>query len=351
MGGSEKIFDVEEYIRRATSFHEDKDRAEKLSTKMGYLNSLCSTLEEKVFFRAVYQELFPDDKVTIDLLDRLINGAFKEEKDEWMFQEIDTVEELDTFSKNLRKKVKAIIKQLQRHQLAQIERMRRKNREIREKEEKFIKDRDEKYNANVKDVVDKDKLLHDLKRLSVDDRRKLLAELGDNSKTIIQEKDLYGIKGLTAAQKAMIVGKTIEQLTPEIRRELGIDSLFRSAPAPDMRGGIGGDGFVRGVPSRGLGRGLGNDSLFMSSPEQEKAYRRKERDFNELVEGGLTRPPKRRHHELTLKEFENAVPPTPKFRKNLNKMPSEMERKRLHEINKEIGEMAPHLGGPPQRMR
>ena len=306
---TEKIFDVEEYIRRATSFHEDKDRAEKLSTKVGYLNSLCSTLEEKIFFRAVYEELFPDDKVTIDLLDRLINGAFKEEKDEWMFQEIDTVEELDTFSKNLKKRVKSIIKQLQRHQLAQIERMRRKNREIREKEEKLIQERDEKYNVNVKEMVDTDRLLYDLKRMSVEDRKRLFEQLGDNPKAVIQEKDLYGIKGLTDIQKKRLIGKTIEQLTPEIRRELGIDALFSElAPTP---------------------------------------HHHRRRDMHELAER-MNRPPRRPAREMNEREFEVQRLETPAPRKNLNKIPHGRERQKFIDAYKEMNKNGPILDGPPQ---
>jgi len=306
---TEKIFDVEEYIKRATSFHEDKDRAEKLSTKVGYLNSLCSTLEEKIFFRAVYEELFPDDKVTIDLLDRLINGAFKEEKDEWMFQEIDTVEELDTFSKNLKKRVKSIIKQLQRHQLAQIERMRRKNREIREKEEKLIQERDEKYNVNVKEMVDTDRLLYDLKRMSVEDRRRLFAQLGDNPKAVIQEKDLYGIKGLTDIQKKRLIGKTIEQLTPEIRRELGIDALFSElAPTP---------------------------------------HHHRRRDMHEFAER-MNRPSRRLAREMNEREFEVQKQENPTPRKNLNKIPHGRHRQEFLDAYKEMNKNGPILDGPPQ---
>jgi hypothetical protein len=309
---TDKIFDVEEYVRRATSFHEDKDRAEKLSTKVGYLNSLCSTLEEKIFFRAVYEELFPDDKVTIDLLDRLINGSFKEEKDEWMFQEIDTVEELDAFSKNLKKRVKSILKQLQRHQLAQIDRMRRRNRETREKEEKFIKERDEKYNANVKEAVDTDRLLYDLKRLSVEDRRKLLAELGENPRGIIQEKDLYGIKGLTDTQKRRLIGKTIEQLTPEIRRELEIDGLF---------GGL--------------------------AAVTRNNHRNK--NLNELAEQ-FNRPPRKSIHGRA-REFDNYRLIESDLHKNLNKTPIERERQKFVETYRQMGKNGPNLGGPPQLSR
>ena len=49
--GEERKFDIEEYVMKAEAFHKDKERAEKLSKKKGYLNSLCSKLEEKIFFK------------------------------------------------------------------------------------------------------------------------------------------------------------------------------------------------------------------------------------------------------------------------------------------------------------
>ncbi|MBE5755160.1 MAG: hypothetical protein E7341_00560 [Clostridiales bacterium] len=306
--GRDKVFDVEEYVKKATSFHEDKDRAEKLSTKVGYLNSLCESLEEKVFFRAVYEELFPEDKITIDLLDRLINGAFKEEKDEWMFQEIDTFEELDTFSKNLKKRVKSILKQLQRHQLAQIDRMRKRNREQREREEKFIKERDEKYNANVKDAVDKDRLLYDLKRLSVEDRRKLLAELSENPRGIIQENDLYGIKGLTDAQKKRMVGKTVEQLDPEIRRLLEEGGLFRDLGGP---------------------------------------LHHKKRDLEPMFDH-LDKFAKRRHHEPALRDRDLYRAMEADLQKSLKRKPNPRETQKFIDAYKNLTKNGPHLDGPPQ---
>ena len=223
--GRERIFDVEEYIARATSFHEDKDRAEKLSKKVGYLNSLCESLEEKVFFRAVYEELFPEDKITIDILNRLINGAFREEKDGWLFKEIDTVEELDAFTKNLKKKIRSIIKQLQRHQLAQIDMIMRRNRERQEREEKFQRERDEKHKANEKEIVEEARLFDDLRRLSPEDRARLVKEIEENPRGVFLENDLYAIKGLSVERRRRLIGKTLEQLSPEIRRELELDRI------------------------------------------------------------------------------------------------------------------------------
>lgn len=133
--GEERKFDIEEYVLKAQAFHKDKERADKLSKKKGYLNSLCSKLEEKIFFKAVYEELFPKDKGTIELLENLINTAFNEEKDSWLFLNIETIEDLDFFKKEVKKRVKATLKMLQRHQIAQNNLVQRRAREAREREE------------------------------------------------------------------------------------------------------------------------------------------------------------------------------------------------------------------------
>lgn len=133
--GEERKFDIEEYVMKAEAFHKDKERAEKLSKKKGYLNSLCSKLEEKIFFKAVYEELFPKDKGTIELLENLINTAFNEEKDSWLFLNIETIEDLDFFKKEVKKRVKATLKLLQRHQIAQNNLVQRRAREERERKE------------------------------------------------------------------------------------------------------------------------------------------------------------------------------------------------------------------------
>ena len=187
--------------------------------------------------------------------------------------------------------------------------MRKRNREQREKEEKFIKERDEKFNENVKNEVDKDKLLYDLKRLSVEDRRKLLAELNENPRGIIQENDLYGIKGLTDAQKKRMVGRTVEQLDPEIRRLLEEGGIFRDL------GGV--------VPQR------------------------RERGMDEIV-NRMEDLTKRFPHEPVLKDPEKMRRMERDLQKNLGRKPNTKEMEKFIENHKHLNKGAPHLDGPPQ---
>ena len=141
---------------------------EKLSKKQGYLSSLCSNLEDMVFFNEVYSELFPQDKQTISLLESLINDTFLEESDSWLFLHIETKEEFDVFRMQIKSRVKSILKMLKQQQIAQINRIHKRAREEQERKEYMQKiAAKNKELIEEKAKVEKHTLIDELRRMVI----------------------------------------------------------------------------------------------------------------------------------------------------------------------------------------
>ena len=249
--GEERKFDIEEYVMKATAFHEDKERAEKLSKKKGYLNSLCQKLEEKVFFKAVYEELFPKDKNTIELLENLINTAFNEEKDSWLFLNIETIEELDFFKKEVKKRVKATLKALQRHQIAQNNLVQRRAREEAERQEAERLQKLQQSTKKQNEVASSTPQItrpfarqpeqvsqkEDVVPLVYADRDKFIIDLNKNPIRRLRELgDIGGIGPRRFGRSGGVVRES-EPISPEILAELHRDRIHareRARNLPEM---------------------------------------------------------------------------------------------------------------------
>lgn len=75
-----KTSELQELRAKAEAYHNDKERAEQKNVKKGYFESLFGSPIEKAKFRAIYQEMYPEDTETIEGLDAsLENDAKKKE--------------------------------------------------------------------------------------------------------------------------------------------------------------------------------------------------------------------------------------------------------------------------------
>jgi hypothetical protein len=135
----------------------------------------------------------------------------------------------------IKSKVKAILKMLKHQQIAQINRIHQKNREEQEMKRAMQMQAVQKIEMQEEQAkIEKYTLIDELRRMSPEEKKTLLISLDGN---ILHNELDSRLRGLTHHKRRMLVGKRLEDLSPEIAQELMNDRIYakhRQASLPEM---------------------------------------------------------------------------------------------------------------------